>query len=267
MKARTPDLRSSLRIGARFLLSFDDPAAGGPPYHGRLQELRPDGCLCIDAPSHFQPQRGTPITLRSLEPAHYSFSSEVMGCHCLHGRLPVLLVKPPRRLEKPHNRAAYRVSVCLRAAVEWREGEEVVRDSAVVANLSGGGAQVFLRRRPAAQELCLELSVPDGFVEETARRQLMRSSASLPNPALFRELFLQSCERIRAAFGPLRARLVHAQVHQEDQRGPLYALSLAFASPHDGCFRLVRYLERQAIRKGVHGDGGFKLPRSLAQVA
>lgn len=263
MKNKTTT-HQALKIGARFLLSFEDPSATASPYPGRLQELKPDGSLCLDAPMHFQPRRGTPVTIRSLEPASYSFSSEVVGCHRL-GRLPVVQVKPPQRLEQAPLRTAYRVSVCLHASAYWMEGGEQVREPGVVANLSGGGAQVFLRRRPAAQALCLDLVVPDAFVEEAARRQL--GGASLPNPVLFKELFGGTCERIRAIFAQLRARIVHAQLHQEDPRGAIHALSISFFAPDEGCFRLVRYLERQAIRKGVHGQENARATPPLARVA
>ena len=265
--SRTPDLPSTLKIGTRFLLSFEGSDAASPPYHGRLQEWSADGCLCIDAPSHFQPQRGTPVTLRSLDPKSYSFSSEVMGYNRLKGRLPVLLVKPPRRLEEPSRpRSAYRISAALRAEVKWLEQEEALNAPGVVANLSGGGAQLFLRRKPVAQALSLDLALPQEFIEEAARRQLTRNGPTLTSTALFRELFHSTCERIRSSFGILEARIVHVEVRQTSS-GPIYGLSLAFASPHEGCFRLVSYLERQAIRKGVTGDPGSRRVPSLAKVA
>ena len=265
--SRTPDLPSTLKIGTRFLLSFEGADTAGPPYHGRLQEWSDDGCLCVDAPSHFQPQRGTPITLQSLEPRSYSFSSEVMGYNRLQGRLPVLLVKPPRRLEEPPQpRSAYRISACLRAEAKWLEQDEPVSGPGVVANLSGGGAQIFLRRKPAAQALNLGLVLPQDFIEEAARRQLTRNGPTLTSTALFQELFHNTCERIRNAFADLQARIVDVQVRQTLQ-GPLYGLSLAFVSPPEACFRLVSFLERQAIRKGVTGTPGSRRSPSLAKVA
>ncbi|MBI2502442.1 MAG: hypothetical protein HYW07_04310 [Candidatus Latescibacteria bacterium] len=264
--SRTPDLPKALKIGTRFLLSFEGPDAAGPPYHGRLQEWSADGCLCIDAPSHFQPQRGTPVTLQSLDPKSYSFSSEVMGYNRLKGRLPVLLVKPPRRLEEqPRPRSAYRISACLRAQAKWAEQDETLSAPGVVANLSGGGAQIFLRRKPTAQALSLELALPQEFIEEAARRQLTRNGPTLTSAALFRELFHSTCERIRNSFA-LQARIVHVQVRQT-QQGPIYALSLAFAAPHEGCFRLVSFLERQALRKGVTGAPDSRRAPPLAKVA
>lgn len=269
MKAvsRTPDLPNTLKIGTRFLLSFEGTEAAGPPYHGRLQEWSADGCLCIDAPSHFQPQCGTPVTLKSLDPKSYVFSSEVMGYNRLKGRLPVLLVKPPRRLEEPPRpRSAYRISACLRTEIQWLEQDEAIGAPGVVANLSGGGAQIFLRRKPAAQVLSLNLTLPQEFIEETARRQLTRNGPTLTSTALFREMFHNTCERIRTSFGTLQARIVHVEVRQTPP-GPLYGLSLAFAAPHEGCFRLVSFLERQAIRKGVTGAPGARRVPSLAKVA
>lgn len=265
--SRTPDLPNTLKVGTRFLLSFEGPNAAGPPYHARLQDWSADGCLCIDAPSHFQPQRGAQVTLQSLDPMHYSFSSEVMGYNRLKGRLPVLLVKPPRRLEaQPRPRSAYRISACLRAEAKWAEEGKKISAPGVVANLSGGGAQIFLRRKPAANQLCMELALPQDFVEEAARRQLTRNGPTLTSTALYRELFHSTCERIRRSFAGLQTRIVQVQVRQTSS-GAIYALSLAFALPHEGCFRLVSHLERQAIRKGVTGEPDAKRVPSLAKVA
>lgn len=268
---RNPEPSYPLQIGTRFLLSFDGAEAAGPPYHGRLQDLGADGSLCIDAPAHFQPRRGTPITLQSLDEMKYRFSSEVIGYNRLQGRLPVLLVKPPRQIEtqappKPRARSAFRIAAALRAEAVWLEDERRTSAHGVVANLSGGGAQLFLRRRPAASTLTLELALPQGFVEEAARRQLTRNGPTLTSTALYRELFRHTCERIRHSFADLQARVVHVETRQV-QQGPVYGLSLAFAAPHEGCFRLVSYLERQAIRKGVTGDPAAPATPPLAKVA
>ena len=146
------------------------------------------------------------------------------------------------------------------------EEDKKISAHGVVANLSGGGAQLFLRRRPAASRLSLELALPQEFVEEAARRQLTRNGPTLTSTALFRELFRNTCERIRRSFAEMEAQIVHVETRQT-QQGPVYGLSLAFAVPHEGCFRLVTFLERQAIRKGVTGDPGAKANPSLAKVA
>jgi hypothetical protein len=268
---RTPELPSPLQIGTRFLLSFEGTEAAGPPYHGRLQDLSADGSLCIDAPAHFQPLRGTQVTLQSLDEMKYRFSTEVIGYNRLQGRLPVLLVKPPRRIEvqappRPRSRSAFRIAAALRVDTAWTEDDRRISAHGVVANLSGGGAQLFLRRRPAASTLTLEMALPQGFIEEAARRQLTRNGPTLTSTALYRELFRNTCERIRRSFAELQARIVHVETRQT-QQGPVYGLSLAFAAPHEGCFRLVSYLERQAIRKGVTGDPGAQANPSLAKVA
>ncbi len=268
---RTTELPDPLQIGTRFLLSFEGAGAAGPPYHGRLQDLSADGSLCIDAPAHFQPQRGTQVTLQSLDTLKYRFSSEVIGYNRLQGRLPVLLVKPPRRIEtvappKPRARSAFRIAACLRTEVTWVEEERKLSAQGVVANLSGGGAQLFLRCRPAANQLSLELALPQGFVEEAARRQLTRNGPTLTSTALYRELFRNTCERIRRTFAEVEAQIVHVETRETPQ-GILFGLSLAFAMPHEGCFRLVSYLERQAIRKGVTGDPAALATPSLTKVA
>ncbi|MBM3276719.1 MAG: hypothetical protein FJY95_01375 [Candidatus Handelsmanbacteria bacterium] len=268
---RTPDLPDPLRLGTRFLLSFEGTEATGPPYHGRLQDLGADGSLCIDAPAHYQPRRGTLVTLHSLDTAKCHFASEVIGYNRLQGRLPVLLVKPPRPIEaqappRPPARSAFRIAACLRAEATWLEEEKKAAAPGVLANLSGGGAQLFLWRRPAASQLALEMALPQEFVEAAARRHLTRNGPTLTSTALFRELFRNTCERIRHSFAAVNTHIVHVETRQTPQ-GPVYGISLAFTAPHEGCFRLVSYLERQAIRKGVTRDFGAAATPGLAKVA
>ena len=127
------DLPNGIRIGANFLLSFDDPDLAAAPYQGRLQDFSKDGLLCVDAPLDMRPPRGTAVTVHSIRnqgAADFSFASEIRGRGRLKGRLPVLLLRPPVEVEERQRRSAYRISVCLRAQIECVEttldGERMV---------------------------------------------------------------------------------------------------------------------------------------------
>ena len=249
-----------LEIGQRFLLAFDDPSLAQTRHQGRLQDVRRN-YLCIDAPAELRPARGTPVTVSSLKEAarEYSFTSEIVGRVRLHGRLPVLLVKPPEHVECKKRRGAYRVSVALQAQVEWTEdeapGESIIRPG-VMTNLSGGGAQLFLRQRPSAEVLNVSVKAPDSFVEEWAKRQVSRGSSPARRPFVGRDPLTQATDKVRAGLSGIQATIVRTRVHTRDHRGPIFALSLAFLKPQESCYRLVRYLERQAAQKGVHTDEG-----------
>ena len=92
----------------------------------------------------------------------YTFSSQIYGRGRLRGRVPVILLRPPAQIEKTQRRGAYRVSVCLRAQALWTTADDPdsgvvgkgISKPGVLTNLSGGGAQIFLRARfrfPATQ--------------------------------------------------------------------------------------------------------------------
>jgi len=67
--------------------------------------------------------------------------------------------------------------------------------------------------------------------------------------------FIDACERTRERFQGIRCRVVSCRVHSRDGRGTVYALSLAFCEAQEGCFQLVRFLERQQSRKGAGEPG------------
>ncbi|MFH1568690.1 MAG: hypothetical protein ABIL09_11895, partial [Gemmatimonadota bacterium] len=175
-QARLP---AGLQIGQRFLLHLDDSGTGA--WQGRLQELSRDGSLCVDAPVDLRPPRGTPVRVRSLPAGTeaYSFATETRGRGRLkRSQVPVLLLAPPESVERAAPRTSHRVTVCLRGQVEWRV-PAMVRPAwsahpVVLTNLSGGGAQVYLRQRPEADRVRLALHLPDSFVQETANRQWRR---------------------------------------------------------------------------------------------
>jgi c-di-GMP-binding flagellar brake protein YcgR len=261
-KGFTSEVTDCLRIGERFLLSFDDPGLEAPPYQGRLQDLRKDGLLCIDAPTDLRPPKGTSVTVSSLrnDMDDYTFSSQIYGRGRLRGRVPVILLRPPAQIEKTQRRGAYRVSVCLRAQALWTTADDPesgvagkrISKPGVLTNLSGGGAQIFLRAQPEADSLRLNLTAPTGFVEELAKR---RATSSRRGATIHIDPFLKSCEKIRSRLNAIEADIAKSRLHLRDSRGAIYAVSVAFSEPQEICYQLVRYLERQSIRKGLRDDG------------
>ena len=255
------EVSDCLQIGERFLLSFDDPGLEAPPYQGRLQDLRKDGLLCMDAPTDLRPPKGTQVTVSSLrnDLNNYTFSSQIYGRGRLRGQVPVILLRPPAQIEKTQRRGAYRISVCLRAQATWiasADPDSVTSDSriskpGVLTNLSGGGAQLFLRARPEADSMKLRLTAPAGFVEELAKR---RVNTARPGSTIRIDSFLKSCEKIRSRLNGIEADIAHSRLHLRDSRGSIFAVSVAFSESQEICYQLVRYLERQSIRKGVRGN-------------
>ncbi len=258
-RAHLPD---GIEIGQRFLLRFDDPRVEAGAYQGRLQDMSKSGLLCFDAPDDLRPPKGTPVTVHSIRPGSQggscSFSSEIRGRGRLRGRLPVLLVEPPDHLEDQARRSAHRVSVCLRGNVRWREAPRcpLQQASAVITNLSGGGAQVFTREKPEAEYLEITLDAPTPFIEEMARRSLPRTGLQSRRMSLLHNPFSDSCERVRERFQGIRSQIVSCVVHSRDERGTVCAVSLAFCEAQEGCFQLVRFLERQSARKGIGEEAG-----------
>ena len=261
-KGFTSEVSDCLRIGERFLLTFDDPGLEAPPYQGRLQDLRKDGLLCIDAPTDLRPPKGTSVTVSSLrnDMDDYTFSSQIYGRGRLRGRVPVILLRPPAQIEKTQRRGAYRVSVCLRAQALWTTADDPdsgvvgkgISKPGVLTNLSGGGAQIFLRAQPDSDSLRLNLTAPTGFVEAHAKR---RATSSRRGTTIHIDPFLKSCEKIRSRLNGIEADIAKSHLHLRDSRGAIYAVSVAFSEPQEICYQLVRYLERQSIRKGLRDDG------------
>ncbi|MDA0336325.1 MAG: flagellar brake protein [bacterium] len=268
IRAQLPD---GIEIGQRFLLRFDDPRVEAGAYQGRLQDMSKSGLMCFDAPDDVRPRKGTPITVRSIQQnpggSSCSFSSEIRGRGRLRGKLPVLLVEPPERMEARARRGAHRVRVCLRGNMTWREAPRCPqqRASVVITNLSGGGAQVYTRQQPDAGFLEITISAPIPFIEETARRALPRAGVITRRMSLASNQFSDACEKVNERFSGIRSQVVSCTVHSRDERGPVYALSLSFCDQQEGCYQLVRYLERQSARKGIDTEApGPRRPLATA---
>ena len=248
-----------LEIGDRFLVSFEDPELEVKSYQGRLQDLSKDGFLCIDAPGKLRPKRGTAVKVSSIRndnAGDFSFSSEIRGRRRLRGRLPVILLRPPASVEPAQRRTAYRIAVCMKSQVQMLENAtaETLTKTAVVTNLSGGGAQVFIRHRPDTSTLKLTLDPPDAFLEAQVKRKWARSGLSRRKLAILGEPTDLELNRLRDRLALIEVRIVDSRIHLQDAKGTIYAISIAFAEPREECYQLVRFLERQAIRRGLGAD-------------
>jgi hypothetical protein len=73
---------------------------------------------------------------------------------------------------------------------------------------------------------------------------------------LSNNLSTDSHDHIRERFCGLRARVVSCREHSRDERGTVYAISIAFCESQQGCFQLVSFLERQSARKIVSDEVG-----------
>ena len=241
-------LPAGLKIGERFLLSFG--LANAAPQPGRLQDMNKEGALCIDVAPECQPPCGTPVIISTMpqSPQEFRFSSEIIGRSTLDDQLPVLLVKAPNRLEKQQRRNSFRISAALKSRVVWEE-DQTLRKPAVLTNLSGGGASIYMRTLPKKERLLLTIDAPDPFIEEWAKRQIGRLSSS--KSKIFSDPFEEACAKLRDGFTDIEIHLVEASVCNRDERGPIYALATSFAQPNSGAFRLVSYLQRQALQRGV----------------
>jgi len=158
-------------------------------------------------------------------------------------------------MENQARMGAHRGSVCLRGNINWRESPRCPQQhaSVVITNLSGGGAQVYTKQQPDAGFLEITISAPTPFVEETARRSLPITGLASRRMSLASNPFSDACNK-EYEFYNIRTRVVSCCVHSRDERGPVYALSLAFCDQQEGCYQLVRYLERQSERKGLDAD-------------
>ena len=148
-------------------------------------------------------------------------------------------------------RTAFRVEVSLKTMVQWLEvgnGGRSVKALGVLTNLSGGGAQLFLRQLPAEGYLRISLAAPDDFVEERARRSSM-SGRRRGGTRSLSQAFFYACDRIRDSLREVEARIVDIAPHATDDKGTVYALSLSFIDRHDNLYRLVSFLQRRKVQQ------------------
>ena len=185
--------------------------------------------------------------------------------------------------DQRQRRTAYRLDVSLKAMAVWSEGAEnltEVKSLGVMTNLSGGGAQLFLRRLPETESLTVSLAAPDEFVEEQAARSAFKTGTVRPGTRVVTtrtvvgrsvatrgtaspSQLLRRREQVRTNLRSIKARVVSIKLHATDSRGPIYSISLSFAKPREDFFRLVRFLERKHLQQESSG----RLASPASQVA
>jgi hypothetical protein len=148
------------------------------------------------------------------------------------------------------------MSVALRGSVLplFDDPSRAAEVPAVIVDLSGGGARLCLRHAPRCRRLRLSVTVPDAFVEEWAQRTLERHERRSRHALPVSDRFRQACARVRALFNGIEAHVVSSVVQELPGRTPVHLVSVAFARPQEAGYRLVRYCEREAVRKGVGGS-------------
>ncbi len=243
----------SMEIGDPLLLTCNGSNKRPVEQIGYLQ-YRKKGALCIDVDPAFRPAKGTPIQVSKLHaPAGTNpFSSEILGHSCLHGHLPVLLIKAPKESTHPAHGSAHRIPAGMRAEISWdSSGSSLSAKTGLVTDLGGEGARFFTRALPDADRLFLSLSLPDDFVEASSARR----SERLRRPARQGLRWAETQQSVRDAlqddFTRIECRLAGSSSFHRDAQDIIHSLTLVFAQPHEGCFRLVRHLERQALQRGL----------------
>ncbi len=147
-------------------------------------------------------------------------------------------------------RNSYRIEVNLSAQIGWNDpspSQSYFQRPGVVANLSGNGAQLLLWALPAGDQVVLSLQPTEDFIKDWAKRRIARrrSKPTGRSPADFLQ---KTCRELSEQFNGIRSHIVRIEEPLRQKNKALYALSLAFDQPHEGCFRQVRFLETEALR-------------------
>ena len=156
----------------------------------------------------------------------------------------------------PTRRTAFRLDVSLKTMVQWLDvpnSGRTVKCLGILSNLSGGGAQLFLRQLPEEGFLKVSLAAPDEFVEERARRSAVtrRGRGSLKSQG---RAFFNACEAIRSSLREVEAQVVDIAPHTEDEKGTVYSLSLSFVDRHENLYRLVSFLQRKKVQQNTRAS-------------
>jgi len=147
---------------------------------------------------------------------------------------------PYSTAKQPERRAAYRIDAALSAQIEWTGATDTILETRLT-NLSGGGLQALVPNLPTASRLELSLKVPQAFVTTWLRQRPAMDTGSY-------ELWEEQRQKIQDLFEHVSGQIVYAgPPSTQDQ--PLSQISVAFDHPHEGCYRLVRYLERRTIQR------------------
>ena len=147
-------------------------------------------------------------------------------------------------------RNSYRIEANLAAQIGWNApspSQSYFQRPGVIANLSGNGAQLLLWALPAEDQVVLSLQPTEDFIKDWAKRRLARRRHK-PTGRSPSDLLQKTCCELSEQFTGIRSHIVRIEEPLRQRDKVLYALSLAFDQPHEGCFRQVRYLETEALR-------------------
>ncbi|MGB0604934.1 MAG: hypothetical protein ACPGRY_08260 [Candidatus Latescibacterota bacterium] len=216
---------------------------------GYLQQ-RKGRALCVDVDPKFRPAKGTPIRVSRLDgsSAQPAFSSEIIGRSRLYGHMPVLLIRDQQQPAQ----AAFRIPAGLRTEIYWQRSDAgYSAKTALLTDLSGEGARLFARSLPDVEEVSIKIALPDGFIEASSTRRSQHTSRKFSPDAQSTQLQDTQNQALRDSFSKIECHLVESSVFRRNDLDIIHALSLSFVQPHEGCFRLVRFLERQALQRGA----------------
>ena len=197
----------------------------------------------------------TPANLDSAATTHYEIPSSITAALDRASRKRSRTQNPNSRratTASEQRRAAFRVDVTLAAMAEWSADVRTsLRKPAVVQNLSGEGAHILVNGLPVGDRISLSLIPPEGFVVERLQQGVKKDDLSVTSRWIPDETDLWQRDQLRYQLGPIEARVVRSpEVSAPDSS--YKKLSIEFLEPHEGCFRLVRYVERRPVYGKAH---------------
>ncbi len=238
-----------VRPGIRFLV-IDPNAEDSASHFVRLQEIDAQGRFYVDG-HELALGVGTTVHLFSVgQGATVCLEANVEARSRLKGGLPVMVLEPPRKLERRPRRSCFRMQVLLPGHLEWTDAEGGGnRLPVTVTNLSGGGCRLAAGGAPpAGEDLSLTLDVPEDYVQHLVEQRLERD----PRTRLPTEDPLAIAWTVRkqleGALSRLRGDLLNLS---PIATGEAFELAFAFHEPKEQCFRLVHFLQRRALRRGL----------------
>lgn len=242
-----------IQIGDPLLLTCRSSSAKQIEQVGYLQHRR-GGTLCIDVDPEFRPAKGTQIRVSKLEgpKAKTAFSSEIVGRSRLHGHLPVLLIRDPQSPLPDKACAAYSIPAGIRAEIHWESNlAEYCAKTALLTDLSGEGGRIFTRSLPDVEKVFLKIVLPDAFVEEWSVPRKQRSQKKHRHSPPGIDPQRRHGNALLDQFSDIECHLVKSSIFRRGDLDLIHSLTLTFDQPHEGCFRLVRFLERQTLQRGI----------------
>ena len=152
------------------------------------------------------------------------------------------LVEPLKTdVQAPQARSAYRIDTSLKTEFIWRDTKTQTTNG-LITNLSGGGFQALLPELPKSSRLNISLKIPQAFVHSW-----LRSAPALDSKD-YKSWDIQR-QRVNDLFEYISGQIVFAG--STLNKDPfLFHICVSFNQPHEGCYRLVRYLERRTIQHG-----------------